>query len=139
MGGQKSTRAPRHATPSPIHQRYTAALDRLVAQVKDDRTVVAAILCGSLSHDTVWARSDIDLVLITADDRQPGRSSATRDADGIHVHALLFPRSEFRKLVEGAVHNSFTHSFVAKGTLLFTHDPTIADLHARLGVIGDRD
>jgi hypothetical protein len=122
-----------------VHQRFTDALDRLVAQIREDGAVLAAILCGSLSHDTVWAKSDIDLVLITADDRQPNRSAATLDADGIHVHALMFPRGEFRKAAEGTLHNSFIHSFVAKGTLLFTHDPTIADLLARLRIIGDRD
>ena len=122
-----------------VPERYRAALDRLVARLEQDRAVIAAILCGSLSHDTVWSRSDIDLVIITADDRQAQRQSLTIDADGIHVHAIIFPRTEFRKLAEGSLHNSFTHSFVAKGRLLFTHDPTVADLHARLQVIGDRD
>ena len=49
-------------------QTFTAALDALVAQVRQDRSILAAILCGSLSHDTVWAKSDIDLVLVTIDD-----------------------------------------------------------------------
>jgi hypothetical protein len=139
MCAQKSTRARREAVPSPLHRQFAAALDRLVARLQEDRTVLAAILCGSLAHDTVWARSDIDLVLVTVDDRQGNPTSATIDADGIHVHALIYPRTGFRKAVEGAVHNSFGHSFMAKGTLLFTHDPTIADLHTRLRVIGDRD
>src|SRR5262249_40886109 len=56
-----------------------------------------------------------------------------------NVHACLLPRAEFRKLVEGAVHNSFMHSFLAKGRLLYSHDPTIADLCTRLGEIGERD
>ena len=38
--------------------------------MREDRSILAAILCGSLSHDTVWARSDIDLVLVTVDDRK---------------------------------------------------------------------
>jgi hypothetical protein len=38
-----------------------------------DRSIVAAILCGSLSHDTVWAKSDIDLVLVTIDDKSWAR------------------------------------------------------------------
>ena len=139
MCAQRSTRVPRDASSSPVRQRFTAALDALVAQVKDDRSVLAAILCGSLSHDTVWSKSDIDLVLITDDGPHANRTSATIDAAGIPVHAVLFSRGEFRKAAEGALHNSFIHSFVAKGTLLFTHDPTIADLHARLRVIGDRD
>ena len=129
---------PRTATPS-VPQQFAAALDGLVEQVKEDRSIVAAILCGSLSHDTVWSKSDIDLVLITVDDKRPDGPAVTLDASGIPVHAILFPRGEFRKAAEGALHNSFIHSFVAKGRLLFTHDPTIHDLHARLHAIGDRD
>ena len=33
-------------------------------------------------------------------------------------------------MVEGAVHNSFMHSLLAKGRLLYTHDETIADAAA---------
>ena len=49
------------------------------------------------------------------------------------------PRAEFRKMVEGSIRNSFMHSFLAKGRLLYTHDETIADLCARLREIGERD
>src|SRR5207302_3295946 len=49
------------------------------------------------------------------------------------------PRAEFRKAVEGSVRNSFTHSLLAKGRLLYTHDETIAGLCARLDEIGERD
>ena len=49
------------------------------------------------------------------------------------------PRTEFRKTVEGSIHNSFAHSFLAKGRVLYTHDPTLADLFVRLHDIGDRD
>ena len=61
-------------------QQFTAALDALVEQIKEDRSILAAILCGSLSHDTVWAKSDIDLVLVTIDDKQgrAGRRRAVR-------------------------------------------------------------
>jgi hypothetical protein len=55
------------------------------------------------------------------------------------VHAFLMARAEFRKTVEGAVHNSFTHSLLAKGRLLYTHDETITALCARLHEIGERD
>jgi hypothetical protein len=52
---------------------------------------------------------------------------------------MLFPRAEFRKTVEGSSRNSFAHSFLAKGRLLYTHDETIADLFLRLEGIGERD
>ncbi|HEY7183755.1 MAG TPA: hypothetical protein VIC84_20150 [Blastocatellia bacterium] len=122
-----------------IQQRFAAALAALVEQVKEDRSILAAILCGSLSHDIVWAKSDIDLVLVTIDDKKAPGAGLSLYADGLNVHAFLMPRAEFRKTVEGSIHNSFMHSFLAKGNLLYTHDQTIADLCARLGEIGDRD
>lgn len=122
-----------------IQQKYTRALDRLVEQVKLDRSVLAALLCGSLSHDTVWEKSDIDLILVTIDDKKVERSHVSLNADGVNVHAFLMPRTEFRKTVEGSASNSFFHSLLAKGRLLYTHDETIAALCSRLQEIGERD
>ena len=121
------------------HREFSVALDALIDQVKLDRSILAAVLCGSLAHDTVWSRSDIDLVLVTIDDKKIESGSVSLYADGVNVHALLYPRAEFRKIVDGSLRNSFTHSFLAKGKLLYTHDDTIADLFASLKTIGDRD
>lgn len=121
-----------------VHQQFSASLDVLVEQIKQDRSILAAVLCGSLSHDTVWAKSDIDLVLVTIDDKIPCEGLALW-ADGINVHAILMTRTKFRESVEGAIGNSFGHSFLAKGRLLYTHDETIAELCSRLQVIGERD
>jgi hypothetical protein len=128
-----------HLTPSPEGERYTAALSRLVENLKEDRSVLAALLCGSLSHDTVWAKSDIDLLIVTADEKSDRPPLIALDADGIAVHAQLTTRTEFRRAAEGARHNSFLHAYVAKGRLLFTHDPTIEAMVARLQIVGDRD
>ena len=115
-------------------RHFDEAVDALVAQVKDDRSILAAILCGSLSHDTVWAKSDIDLVLVTIDDKKVerrrdlavrGRRERPRDAD--------VARASFARSSKGAIRNSFMHSFLAKGRLLYTHDETIADLLRALG------
>jgi uncharacterized protein len=120
-------------------QKFNSALETLVERVKRDRSVLAAVLCGSLSHDTVWEKSDIDLVLVTIDEKKAVSESISLYADGINVHAMLLPRTEFRKMVEGSIRNSFSHSFLAKGRLLYTHDETIAGLCAQLGSIGERD
>ena len=124
---------------SSIQQKFTAALEALVDQVKEDRSILAAILCGSLSHDTVWAKSDIDLVLVTVDDKKIEPTDVALYSDGVNVHAFLLPRTTFRQTVEGSARNSFVHSLLAKGRLLYTHDPTIADLCATLAGMGDRD
>jgi predicted nucleotidyltransferase len=122
-----------------IQASFTKALETLVEQIKEDRSILAAILCGSLSHDTVWAKSDIDLALVTIDDKKIDQSDVALYADGVNVHTFLVSRAVFRQLVAGSIHNSFMHALLAKGRLLYTHDDTIADLCATLTRIGDRD
>ncbi|MBM3265485.1 MAG: hypothetical protein FJY97_18975 [candidate division Zixibacteria bacterium] len=77
----------------------------------------------------------------TGDDRRQkvDKSGVALYVDGINVHTFLLPRETFRRTVEGAIHNSFSHSLLAKGTLLYTHDPTIGGWFDRLRVLGDRD
>jgi predicted nucleotidyltransferase len=123
----------------PIEQKFTEALRALAEQVKQDRSILAAILCGSLSHDTVWAKSDIDLILVTIDDKKVEQADLALYADGVNVHAILLPRAQFRRTLEGSIRNSFMHSLLAKGRILYTHDETITDLYARLPEIGERD
>jgi uncharacterized protein len=123
----------------PMKERFETALEALIQEVREDRAILAAILCGSLSHDTVWAKSDVDLVLVTIDDRKIDEGSVALYADGVNVHALLMPRTQFRKIVEGSVRNSFVHSFLTKGRLLYTHDPSITALCDQLKEIGARD
>ena len=79
------------------------------------------------------------LVLVTIDDKKVEETGLALNADGVNVHAYLLPRAVFRKTVEGSVHQSVMHSLLAKGQLLYTHDPTIAEMCARLNEIGDRD
>jgi hypothetical protein len=119
--------------------RFAAALDVLLSQVQQDRSIVAAILGGSLSHDRVWAKSDIDLLLVTVDDALKGQPYVSLNADGVNVHAMLMQRAAFRRLAEGSVHQSFMHSFLAKSRVVFTRDDTITTLCESLQRIGARD
>ncbi len=122
-----------------VQSRFNVALETLIGAVKRDRSILAGILCGSLAHDTVWDKSDIDLVLVTTDDKKKNDDGLALYADGVNVHALLMPRAEFRKMVEGSIRTGFQHSLLAKGRLLYTHDETIADLCEQLHAIGERD
>src|SRR3982751_3807186 len=74
-------------TVNEVENRFKAALTTLVEQVKRDHSILASILCGSLSHDTVWSMSDIDLLLVTIDDRKADKQSLCLNVDGINVHA----------------------------------------------------
>jgi len=130
---------PAAGTAPQVEDEFNTALTALVEQVKRDGSILAAILCGSLSHDTVWSKSDIDLLLVTIDDKKAATDSLCLYAEGINVHAILMARADFRKTAEGSIRNSFMHSLLAKGRLLYSHDESIAALCERLHALGERD
>ena len=120
-------------------QRFESALDDLLIEIREDPNILAAILCGSLSHDQVWDLSDIDLVLITIDDKKMVSRPIAIVKDHINVHSSILTRGEFRQSLEGATRNTFEHSFYAKATLLFSEDPSIAKLFEGITLLGERD
>ncbi len=117
---------------------YNEALESFVGRVKTDRSIIAVLLFGSLSHDQVWRKSDIDIVLISRTDKQPERDFCLVE-NGVNIHATVMPRNKFKSLVQGALQNSFFHSSFARSTLLYTTDETIREHYANLDTLGTRD
>ena len=125
--------------PSVARARFEAALNALIEEVRKDSHILAAILCGSLSHDEVWDKSDIDLVLVCTDDKKTATHGVALVEDDINIHATVQPRSQFRQHVESSVRNTFHHSLLAKGRLIFSRDPSIDAIFKQIGDVGARD
>ena len=133
--------------PAAVQQQFETALEAFVERARQDRHILAAILFGSLSYDRVWEKSDIDLMVVTRDDKDLYRKKSD-DADeksaalvehDVNIHVFMQPRSEFRKMIEGALQSSFMHSAFAKSRLLFTHDETIRELYDDIQQLRMRD
>ncbi len=88
-----------------VRARYEAALAAFVERVKADRTIIAAILYGSLAYDDVWEKSDIDFMVVTKEEKQAVKSYSLVE-DGINIHCEVVPRSQFRRWIEGALQGS---------------------------------
>jgi uncharacterized protein len=120
-----------------VRERFERAVETLVETLKQDRTILAAVLGGSLAYDTVWEKSDIDLFLVG--DETHRRKSYTLNYEDVTIHAYVFPRSEFKKMVEGTLQGAFIHSFFSKTRLLYTHDDSLMRLYDDVQKVGARD
>jgi hypothetical protein len=120
-----------------VKARFERALKTLTETLKQDRTILAAMLGGSLSHDEVWEKSDIDLLLI-GDEKQKQRAFCLVE-EGINIHAVIFPRGEFKRIIEGSLQSTFFHSFFSKSRLLYTHDESLLGLYDNIQKVGARD
>ena len=136
-------------TDQSIQTRFESALEAFVDKAREDRHILAAILFGSLSADRVWEKSDIDLIVVTRDDKNLFRKS-NRDDDevsegaallenDVYIHVFMQPRAAFRKMIEGGLQSSFMHSSFAESRLLFTHDESIRELYNGIGELRARD
>ena len=67
-----------------VQERYQAALDSLVAKLKQDHYVLAAVLYGSVARGDAWEKSDIDLTIIQRDGLQRGSRCFWLVEDGIN-------------------------------------------------------
>ena len=121
-----------------IRAKYESALALLVEKLKSDRLVLAVILCGSLSHDEVWKKSDIDLVVVMTDDLKEYKSIALCE-DDINIHAGMISRSNFVAIVHGSLQGSFLHSLLSKGKPIFIRDESLVEVCESLGHLGGRD
>lgn len=121
-----------------VQQRYKTALERLVAKVQADSSVIAAVLFGSLSYDTVWHRSDIDLLLVTQETRLL-RKELSLVEEGVSINGGVTTRNEFRRMLEGSEQGSFLHSMLVKGQMLFCRDEALAELFEARQHLSERD
>ena len=117
---------------------FNEALDSLVSKLKQDRNILAAILFGSLSHDTVWKKSDIDIMLVGRDEKKPIKHFALVE-NGVNIHTTLYPRSKFKQALEGSLQGSFMHSSFSKSRLLFSLDETLNEYYQEGFRMGAKD
>lgn len=125
------------ATADEIQRRYRDALSSLVGKLESDRTVLAAILFGSLSYDEVWVNSDIDLWIIMQDGVKEGH--VTLCEEDVNIQAQRIPRSVFKRRIEGGLGGGWLDFTFSKSTLVFTKDDSVAKWYDTIDRIGTRD
>ena len=123
---------------SDILQTYHTALDDFVERIKRDSNIIAAILFGSLVSGKVWEESDIDLLLISKDEKKPLRQYWIVDGT-IVIQVAIESRQNFRQAVERSLGSSQLLHILATGKMLFSTDETLQEYMEEAKRIGDRD
>lgn len=121
-----------------LRKKYLEALDSFIEKVKKDKYVVAAFLAGSLYHDTVWRKSDIDIILIVEDTKKTFEFYSLVE-DEVIINTYMYTRYQFKRDFESALNSSQFHSWISKTTLLYTKDETLSKIYESLFFVGEND
>ncbi len=127
--------------------RFEAALNQLIERIEKDRYVLAIVLVGSLSTETIWERESLGLWIIEADGvsrRLPSDGSDERVfrilvESGINIHAEVIPRSRFKKMVEGASRTAFSCNFFAERQMVYSKDSSIESWFKKANSMATKD
>src|SRR5436190_18496768 len=127
--------------------RFEDALNQFTARIAEDRYVLAVVLVGSLSTETIWSRETLGLWIIEAkgvsrrlpSDGQDERVFRILVENGINVHAEVIPRSRFKKMVEGASRTAFSCNFFAVRQVVYSKDPSIDAWFKRADRVATKD
>src|SRR5437764_829686 len=127
--------------------RFQAALKQLTERLAADRYVLAIVLVGSLSEETIWHRDALGLWIIEADgvsrrlpsDGQDERVFRILVENGVNIHAEVIPRSRFKQMVEGASRTAFSCNFFAPRRIVYSKDPSIDSWFKKANSIATKD
>jgi len=127
--------------------RFENALQLFLNRVRADSNLLAAVLVGSLSEETVWRRDAISLWLIEKDgvtkrlraDGEDPRVFRTLVEEGVNLHVELIPRSRFKRMVEGSARTAFCYSFFARRKLVYCDDPSLGKWFEDADTLARRD
>ena len=122
-----------------VRQRYQDALEALVADLEQDYYVLAALVYGSVARGEAWERSDVDLTIVMRDGLEHLAPYRWLDKDGINISANVVPRSQFKRMLDGALQGSIWHAIRSHAKLLFSKDESITAWFSETDRIGARD
>jgi hypothetical protein len=127
--------------------RFEKALQLFLDRTRADSNLLAAVLVGSLTEETVWRRDAISLWIIEKDgvtkrlraDGEEPRIFRTLVEEGVNLHVELIPRARFKRMVEGSARTAFHYSFFARRKLVYCNDPSLGQWFEEADTLARRD
>ena len=126
---------------------FESALNQLIDRVSEDRYILAIVLVGSLSEQTVWDREALGVWIIESDgvtrrlrsDGEDERIFRILAENDLNVFAELIPRSRFKQMVEGSSRTAFSCNFFSHRKLVYSKDPSIERWFEKANTVATKD
>lgn len=101
--------------------QYQKAFNSAVEKLKNNDSVLAVMVFGSMVTGDLWDESDIDFFVIS-DSKRPEIKNIYTEEKGIPVHIKLMSKSKFLQLHEEDLRGGFIHRILSSSKLVFSKD-----------------
>lgn len=117
---------------------FQKSLQSILNQLKKDKNVISVFLMGSMSYDTVWEKSDIDLGVIVKNQSLKKHKLNILE-NMVPVHIDIYTQTEFRRILESCVDGSYLHALLYYSNVLYSTDDSFLEYFDSFKILGNRD
>lgn len=121
-----------------ISKKYDDAILSFVEKIRTDSNVIAVLVYGSVSHGTVWQKSDIDMTVVVRDQKLEKTSYGVYE-DGILINAEICLRSDLKRSMEKNLTGLWGHSIDATTKIVYTSDNSLYEYLEENKTVGQAD
>lgn len=105
-------------------QKYQKAFNSLIDRLKENDSILAAMVFGSIITGDLWQQSDIDLFVISKD-KIERRVNIYTEEEGVRVHIKLMSKEKLLSLHKEELLGGFIHRIFVSSRLVFSKDEEI--------------
>lgn len=108
--------------------QYQMAFNTIIERLKDNKSILAVMVFGSIVTGDLWEESDIDLIVITDKALYEIKNIYTEEKN-IPVHIKLMSHSKLTQLNDQNIKGDFINRIFASSKLVFSKEQDITSIY----------
>jgi len=121
-----------------LRQKFDTALELFLNRIKSDNSILAVFVLGSYINGIIWEKSDIDIVIVTNEERVLQDLIVVREND-VNINAYVISRNDYRRNQQRFLQGSITHHMLSTSKLIHSADRGISEFNRDMFRVAERD
>ncbi len=121
-----------------LRQKFDKALELLMNRIKTEKSILAVFVLGSYTNGIVWEKSDIDMVIVTNEERVLQDLIVVRE-NAVQINAYIMSRNDYRRNQQRFLQGSMLHHMLSTSKLIHSNDRGISEFNRDMFSVAERD
>lgn len=121
-----------------LRQKFDKALALFIDRINTDNSILAIFVLGSYTNGIVWEKSDIDMVIVTNEDRVLQDLIVIQE-NNVQINAYIVSRNDYRRSQQRFLQGSIMHHMLSTSKLIHSTDRGISEFNRDMFSVAERD
>lgn len=121
-----------------LRKKFDKALELFLNRIETDNSILAVFVLGSYTNGIVWEKSDIDMVIVTNEERVLQDLIVIREND-VQINAYIISRNDYRRNQQRFLQGSISHHMLSTSKLIHSSDRGISEFNRDMFSVAERD